>query len=118
MAVRRTRSAPSLSRTSTAWRNQLLRRSGEWLAVGRASRSKGGGGPEESSGGRTIPWERASGAVNTFRTEVDVDIVSLDHRGVGAHIVGEGVERAAGGEVEAGVVPVAGQQAIADGSPV
>ena len=48
----------------------------------------------------------------------DHDPVALDLDGVGPHVVGPGVERAAGPEVEAGVVPVARHQAALDGAPV
>ena len=48
----------------------------------------------------------------------DDDVVAFDAHRVGADIVGEGIEGAARLEVEAGVVPVAGQQTVFDRAPV
>src|SRR5512132_3289782 len=46
------------------------------------------------------------------KIDPDVAIAKLDREG--AHVVGKLVEGAAGGEVEAGVVPMAGEDAIFD----
>ena len=48
--------------------------------------------------------------------DVHVAVTGLD--GEGGDVVGEGVEGAAAGEVELGVVPVAGEDAVADGAAV
>ena len=52
------------------------------------------------------------------RLDDDDHVVAVDLDRVGAHVVGEGVEGAARVQVEAGVVPVAGEQAVVDGAPV
>ena len=49
---------------------------------------------------------------------LDEDVVAVDRHQEAAGVVGEGVEGAAGDEVEAGVVPVAGDQARLDGALV
>ncbi len=49
---------------------------------------------------------------------LDEDVVAVDRHQEAAGVVGEGVEGAAGDEVEAGVVPVAGDQAGLDGALV
>ena len=56
---------------------------------------------------------RSGSGSTTTVTRVAVD---LDR--VGAHVVGPRVERAAGTQVEAGVVPVAGDEAALDGAAV
>ena len=48
------------------------------------------------------------------RVDVDISFAGLDAEG--GHVVGEGVEGAATREVEFGVVPVAGEDAVADGA--
>ena len=58
------------------------------------------------------PGGRGSGSTTTVtRPSVDLDRV-------GPHVVGPGIERAAGGQVEAGVVPVAGDQPALDRAPM
>ena len=52
------------------------------------------------------------------RRQVDVDVVALDLDREAAQVVGELVERAAGAEVEARVVPVAGQDPVGDRAAV
>jgi hypothetical protein len=58
------------------------------------------------------------GAAVALGLDDDEDLAVLHHHGVGPGVVGEGVERAARGQVEAGVVPVAGDQALLDRAPV
>jgi hypothetical protein len=50
------------------------------------------------------------------RAEPDLTIANL--HGEGRHVVGERVKRAAAREVEFGVVPVAGEDAVLDGAPM
>ncbi len=45
-------------------------------------------------------------------------VVALDLHGVGAHVIGERVEGVARCEIESGVVPVAREQPVLDGTPV
>ena len=53
-----------------------------------------------------------------LRLRVNPYLAVLDAHREAAHVVGEGVEGAAAGQVEAGVMPVAGQDAVADAAPV
>ena len=55
-------------------------------------------------------------AVGFDGARVDVDVAVACFDAEGGHVVGEGVEGAAAGEVELGVVPVAGEDAVADGA--
>ena len=52
------------------------------------------------------------------RCEVDPDFAGAHLDGIGGHIVGPEVEAAAAAEVEAGMMPVAGKDAVADRAPV
>ena len=52
------------------------------------------------------------------RRRVHPHLAVANLRGEGADVVGPEVEGAAGGQVEAGVVPVTGQDAVLDGAPV
>ena len=56
--------------------------------------------------------------VGCRRAGVDPHTASRDRDREGPHIVGEGVEGAAAGEVEPGVMPVAGEDSVADGASV
>ena len=52
------------------------------------------------------------------RYGVDEDLAVPDLDRIGGHVVGEQVEGAAAGQVEAGVMPVAGEDAVLDGAAV
>src|SRR5207244_9290921 len=56
--------------------------------------------------------DQPAAATTVRRGVVDDDehIVAVDVNGEAAHVIGERVQRAAAGEVETGVVPVAGEQ--------
>ena len=96
---------------------------------GRLGRSQGVGQAENGFGNhqRQALFEAFVEAAQQLRYAVDGgldhddDVVAIAasklHR-VGPHVVGEGVEGAARLEVEASVVPVAGQQSVLDRAPV
>ena len=52
--------------------------------------------------------------VVSARPRIDVDDAILDDRGVGLDVVGPGIERAAALQIEAGVMPMAGEDAVGD----
>src|SRR2546421_176730 len=106
MAVSRARSAPSASRTSTKRRNQVLRRAGGAAGCAEAGR----GFPLRAISRGALP---APPPILAPGVQVDPDraVAHLDR--VDTHVVGEGIEGAAAAQVEARVVPVTGQDAVA-----
>jgi hypothetical protein len=57
-------------------------------------------------------------AVVAMRPRIDVDDAVLDDGGIGLDVVGPGIERAAALQIEASMMPMAGQDAVGDASLV
>ena len=95
----------------------------QWLLMGSAGglEAKDGLGDDEADVVFQAVLESLApvlGFIAGLGTWIDPDLAVNYRDGEAAHVVGEGVEGAATGEVETGVVPVAGENAVPDAAAV